>query len=217
MTFNGRERRNSVENITDRTSNPFGMSPPCDRFVPGYGDANADFHVIGDHPGIHGGCETGVPFTNEPGRCLQRALSEAGLLESGAEPSVNGTFLSYLHMALSDGTPTEHEYLDMERFFDAELRAIAAHVLLPVGKRATRHVIENFTARETCGIEMETLHASEIRGRGFLVYPIREPAEWTDDEAERLIKALSELQATDFYREVDLGRFHPGDDTYYVR
>lgn len=217
MTFNGRERRSSVENITDRTSNPFGMSPPCDRFVPGYGDANADFHVIGDHPGIHGGCETGVPFTNEPGLRLQRALSEAGLVEPGTKPDVNATFLSYLHMALPAGTPTEREYLDMERFFDAELRAIAAHVLLPVGERATRHVIENFTARETSEIEMETLHATEIRGSGFLVYPIREPVEWNTDEAKRLVKALLELQATDFYREVDLGRFHPGDDSYYVR
>ena len=39
-----------MENVTDRTSNPFDMRPPCERFVPGYGDANADFHVAGDHP-----------------------------------------------------------------------------------------------------------------------------------------------------------------------
>mgnify|MGYP002760407047 CR=1 FL=1 len=49
-----------MENVTDRTSNPFGMHPPCEQFVPGYGDANAAFHVVGDHPGAHGGVDTGV-------------------------------------------------------------------------------------------------------------------------------------------------------------
>ena len=49
-----------MENVTDRTSNPFGMHPPCEQFVPGYGDANAAFHVVGDHPGVHGGVDTGV-------------------------------------------------------------------------------------------------------------------------------------------------------------
>lgn len=39
------------------------MEPDCERFVPGCGDANADFHVIGDRPGVHGGIKTGVPFT----------------------------------------------------------------------------------------------------------------------------------------------------------
>ena len=52
-----------VRNVTGRQSNPFGLSPSCESFVPGYGDANADFHVVGDHPGVHGGCETGIPFT----------------------------------------------------------------------------------------------------------------------------------------------------------
>jgi len=42
------------------------MRPDCESFVPGYGDANADFHVVGDHPGVHGGVDAGIPFTGEP-------------------------------------------------------------------------------------------------------------------------------------------------------
>lgn len=216
----------SVENVTDRTSNPFGMSPPCERFVPGYGDANANFHVIGDHPGVHGGAETGVPFTNEAGIQLQRALGTAELIEQPDEvkPELNETFFSYIHTCVPSGTPTEREYVDMERFFDAELRAIAAHVLLPVGTRATQHVIETYTAlsrdasMETeTETEMDDLHATEIRGSGFLVYPILDPSEWQSDEDKQLVQALSALQATDFYREVDLGRFLPSDEPYHVR
>jgi uracil-DNA glycosylase family 4 len=194
------------------------MSPPCERFVPGYGDANADFHVIGDHPGVHGGSGTAVPFTNEAGMRLQRALSAAGLLDPGDEPDMNGTFFSYVYMCVVDETPTERAYVDMERFFDAELRAISAHVLLPVGERATRHVLETYTARaQSVSMDMNELHANEIRGRGFLVYPILDPSEWHVDEDEQLVQALSDLQATDFYQEVDLGRFLPSDEPYHVR
>jgi uracil-DNA glycosylase len=250
-----------VENVTDRVSNPFGMQPPCERFVPGYGDANADFHVIGDHPGIHGGwtddSDAGagagseadgdgdgdgdagstpdagtahpndpvrVPFTNAAGLRLQRALADAGLLERvGDPPLVARTFLSYLHMCVPDGdAPREADYGDLERFFDAELRAIAAHVLLPVGVRAVRHVLANYTARahrHDVDGELDGLHGRELHGSGWLVVPVKEPADWDDEgrDHRRLVDGLRELQRTDFRREADLGRFLSGDDSWYVR
>lgn len=211
-----------MRNVTDRTSNPFGFHPPCERFVPGYGDANADFHVIGDHPGVHGGIDTGVPFTETPGaEALQSTLQASGLLATtGDQPTVNGTYLSYLHLCVppTDHQPTDSEYTDMEPFFDAELRAIAAHVLLPVGARATRHVFETCTARPwTASTTMTDLHATEIRGSGWLVVPIADPADWSADDSEALATALDRLQATDFRRESDLGRFIAGSDPYYVR
>ncbi|RJX44228.1 uracil-DNA glycosylase [Halonotius aquaticus] len=211
-----------MRNVTDRTSNPFDFHPPCERFVPGYGDANADFHVIGDHPGIHGGVDTGVPFTETPGaEALQSVLEATGLLETtGDRPTVNATYLSYLHLCVppADGQPTDREYTELEPFFDAELRAIAAHVLLPVGERATRHVFETCTARPwTPATEMADLHATEIRGSGWLVVPIAEPADWGPDDGDALKTALDRLQATDFRRESDLGRFIAGSDPYYVR
>jgi len=228
-----------VENVTDRTSNPFGMRPSCEAFVPGYGDANADFHVIGDHPGVHGGEPTGVdeagdplriPFTGEAGLRLQAALVEGGLLaEAGDRPVVDRTFLSYLYACVpdsaagrdgaseGDGTPTERDYAAMEPFFDAELRAIAAHVLLPVGERAIRHVFENYTAQPATDVDSAALHATEVLGSGFLIYPIRDPRAWEEGDRERLISALRELRATDFRREADLGRFLPGETPYYVR
>jgi uracil-DNA glycosylase family 4 len=208
-----------VENVTDRISNPFDMRPPCDRFVPGYGDANADFHVIGDHPGVHGGVDTGVPFTNEAGLRLQRALAEGGLLRTAGEaPEVERTFMSYVHMCLPDGEPSERDYADLDRFFDAELRAIAAHVLLPVGGRATERVVDNYSARgHKHSRDMDDLHGTEILGSGFLIVPIKDPAEWEECDHDRLVAGLRELQRTDFRREVDLGRFLAGDEPYRVR
>ncbi|EMA50065.1 MULTISPECIES: uracil-DNA glycosylase family protein [Halococcus] len=208
-----------MQNVTDRTSNPFGMRPPCEQFVPGYGDANADFHVIGDHPGVHGGVETGVPFTNAAGRRLQRVLHAAGLLDEpdSDAPTTDETFFSYLHTCVAD-EPTPASYADCERFFDAELRAISAHVLLPVGERATRYVLEHYTARPVAGdLDMDALHATELRGGGWLVLPVTELADWTEDDADRLTRALETLLATDYRRETDLGRFIPGGDSYRVR
>ncbi|MFB6090846.1 MAG: uracil-DNA glycosylase family protein [Halobellus sp.] len=209
-----------MENVTDRTSNPFGMRPPCERYVPGYGDANADFHVVGDRPEVHGGLDTGVPFTSDAGRRLQAALVEADLLRSaGDRPEVRETFLSYLHLCASGpDTPPQSSYDDLERFFDAELRAIAAHVLLPVGERATRHVLETYTAQAwKTEVEMDSLHGTEIRGSGFLVVPIAEPAEWEDTHHDRLVDGIDALRSTDYRREADLGRFDPGGDPYLVR
>src|SRR5699024_1474162 len=84
-----------MKNVTDRTSNPFGMHPPCEAFVPSYGDANADFHLIGDHPGVHGGRSTGVPFTNTAGRKLLSVFETVGLLSApdSDAPEVENLFL----------------------------------------------------------------------------------------------------------------------------
>lgn len=198
------------------------MEPSCDRFVPGYGDANAAFHVIGDHPGVHGGSETEVPFTELSSVMrLQDVLKETRLLRTtGSEPIVDSTFLSYLHMCVPNpsGTPTESEYTDMERFFDAELRAIGAHVLFPVGQRATTHVLEQYTAQAwKTTVDMDQLHGTEIRGSGWLVIPIKEPADWTAADHDRLVESITTLRSTDFRRETDLGRFVAGNDPYYVR
>ena len=211
-----------MRNVTDRISNPFGMEPACSEFVAGYGDANADFHVIGDHPNVHGGVDTGIPFTDTPtAERLQSVLADTGLLRTtGDEPTVGPTYLSYLHMCVpeTDTTPTAADYTDMERFFDAELRAIAAHVLFPVGERATDQVLKQYTALAwKTEVDMDRLHATELQGSGWLVMPIKEPADWADGDADRLTEAITDLQATDFRRETDLGRFIAGSDPYYVR
>lgn len=199
-----------VQNVTDRTSNPFGMRPPFDRTPPGdrtavfgYGDANADFHLIGDYPGRHGGAETGVPFTgSDSGRALQDVFREVGFVSGPpAEPVCENLFCSYVHMCrLPDGrTPTQEEYDDLERYFDAELRAINAHILMPVGEQATDHVLREYTTqRHRIDLDMAALHATEIRGRGFLIVPIREPTEWEDTEREALVARLEAILGRDY-------------------
>ncbi|QSW99068.1 uracil-DNA glycosylase family protein [Haloterrigena alkaliphila] len=199
-----------MKNVTERTSNPFGLRPPFDRTGPdertavfGYGDANADFHLIGDHPGVHGGRRSGVPFTEtESGVAIGEVARAVGFAEGPTDrPTLENLYCSYVHMCCppEGETPTEEEYAILERFFDAELRAINAHILLPVGERATDHVLREYTTqRGRLDLDMAALHASEIRGRGFLVVPIREPTEWEDTDREALVARLEAILGRDY-------------------
>jgi uracil-DNA glycosylase family 4 len=217
-----------VEHVTDRTSNPFGMRAPCEGWegersepsddragrgtsgsaessvVYGYGDPNGDFHLIGDHPGAHGGRETGIPFTGSTaGERLQPVLAELGFSADADadEPAYDDLFTSYRYMCPTpdDRPPTDDEYARLERYFDAELRAINAHVLLPVGERATDHVLRSYTTRaHKVDLDMRSLHAGEVRGRGFMVVPVRDPDEWADGDRDRLLAKLAAVLESDY-------------------
>ena len=212
-----------MDYIADDDRNPFGMTPPCDRFVPGYGDTGAHFHLVGDNPAVHGGLDTGIPFTDRPwspeffdalgrGGLIEHVDLAAGVLDPGQ------TFLSYLHMCDPDEKVlTDADYDALEPFFDAELRAITAHVLLPVGARATAHVLDTYTARPATDIDMDAVHATEIRGSGWLVFPIKDPSEWDANDAKRLVDGLASLKERDYRQTSDLGRFLAGDESYLVR
>jgi uracil-DNA glycosylase len=183
-----------VQRVTDRVSNPFGMRAPGEPAVYGYGDANADFHVIGADAETHGGAGTGIPFTgSEAGRRIQSVLDAAGC---AAEPysdrhDLENCYLSYLR--ISPGDPD-----DLERYIDAELRAINAHILLPVGDDALSYVVSEFTTRGDAPADSARLHADEIRGRGFLVVPIKEPTEWNAGDETAIVDRLEDLLESDY-------------------
>lgn len=199
-----------MHSIAAQISNPFGLRPPFDvsdegdvPAVPGYGDPNADVHVIGDHPGSHGGTSTGVPFTDsEPGRAIQRVLRAVGLLDGPRDrPTVENCFLSYIHMCTPprDRSPDPAEYDRLERYFDAELRAVNAHILVPVGERATDRVLRSYTnQRDRLTLDLEALHATEVRGRGFLVVPLSDPETWDEAAADSAVARLEAILDRDY-------------------
>lgn len=216
--------------VTDRQRNPFDLRPPCSNpcsahhdAVFGYGDPNADFHLIGDHPGVHGGASTGIPFSDtDAGKRLLAVMESVEFISDwhDGQPVLDNLFMSYLHCCCTDHgeAPTPAAYRSLERFFDAELRAIAAHVLMPVGETAIKHVLHEFTAKAVkLRGKHQTLHADEVKGRGFLVIPIRDPSTWDDVDGHQLESQLSATLATDYRQTSDLTRFLATDDLYYVR
>lgn len=184
-----------MERVTDRVSNPFGMQAPEEPAVYGYGDANADFQVIGADAEAHGGAETGVPFTaSVAGERLQSVLYAAGFAAEpySDEPDLENCYLSYLR--ISPGDP-----VDLERYVDAEIRALNAHILLPVGEDALRYVLREFTTQTRSLLaDSARLHADEVRGRGFLVVPVREPADWEPGDESALVERLKALLDSDY-------------------
>lgn len=204
------------------------MRPDCDEpcsnaaeAVLGYGDPNADWHLIGDHPGIHGGAASGIPFTgSDAGNRLLSVFETVGLIEwTGDTIEARSLYLSYLHPCCppAGSTPDDAAYTDLERLFDAELRAVAAHVLLPVGQRPLEHVLRHFTAVPVDGQTARDLHGIDLSGSGFLVVPIRDPRQWNAEDEQSLIDALEGLLASDYHQAADLTRFFPSGNQYLVR
>jgi uracil-DNA glycosylase len=214
-------KASDVEFVSETARNPFGIRPDCERFVPGYGDASADFHVVGDHPGVHGGRSSEVPFTDRPwSDAFFDALERGGLLAvTDDELVTHGTFLSYLHACDPGKTvPDADAYAAMEPYFDAELRAVTAHILFPVGARATEHVLSHYTSKAVPDpLDMDALHGQERQGAGWLVVPVADPAEWTDGDADHLADRIEATLETDYRQVSDLGRFIAGGDPYFVR
>jgi uracil-DNA glycosylase family 4 len=191
-----------VENVTEETSNPFGMDVGGPA-VYGYGDANADFQVVGDHPGRHGGVGTGVPFTGSvAGVRLQRVLHDVGFtVERYADrPRLENCYVSYVHPGIPEGRdPSDASYADMERFLDAELRAINPHIILAVGDRALSYALREHTSLENkLPHDAAALHAEEIRGRGFLVVAVKDPDRWAPGDERALRERLEALLASDY-------------------
>ena len=182
------------------------MRPPCigGARICGYGDPSADFHLIGDHAGIHGGTDTHVPFTSSPvGRQIQGLLFDLGFLASpyADRPIVTNLYMNYLYMCpvSPSDRPTRPQYLDHDRFFDAELRAVNAHILLPVGRRATDRVLEAYTTqRRKVPHSMRERHALEVRGRGFLVVPVLDPRAWRAGDRRQIRTTLERILASDY-------------------
>jgi uracil-DNA glycosylase len=213
-----------VDFLACEERDPFDLDPPCERAVPSFGPTDADFHVVGDHPGVHGGTETGIPFTDQPwSERFFDVLVGSGLVDAAdagiGDIESSRTFFSYLHSCVPvDGTPTAQSYDDLEPYFDSELRAITAHVLLPVGRQATAHVFESYTPIDAeRAADMPAIHGEHLHGSGWLVVPVVDPAEWTDGLAETLVDSLRELVDSDYRQISDLGRFLPGKEPYYVR
>jgi len=151
--------------------------------------------VIGADADAHGGAETGVPFTGSvAGERLQAVLHAVGFAADpySDAPELENCYLSYLR--LSPGDPA-----DIERYIDAELRALNAHILLAVGDDAFEYVLREFTTRaRSVPADSSRLHAGEVRGRGFLVVPVREPAEWEPGDDSALVDRLEALLDGDY-------------------
>jgi uracil-DNA glycosylase family 4 len=191
--------------------NPFNMDEECqncalcerrERVVHGYGDVGADFLFVGEAPSA-GAEATGVPFTgDERGERLQSVLGRLGLsnsLPASGRPELDNAYLTYLTRCRHpDRSPTDEEVVTCEPYLNAEIRTINPEILVPVGERALAEVAAEYTTTPAAELDPREHHAESVRGRGFELFPMLDPADLTDAEADAFVDAFESLMDRDY-------------------
>ncbi|MFB6071543.1 MAG: uracil-DNA glycosylase family protein [Halobacterium sp.] len=196
----------------DTRRNPYGMDEDCrncpglcdvrDRVVHGYGDVGADFVFVGEAPS-EAAERTGVPFTgDEAGERFQHILGSVGLnysLPDSEEPELENAYLAYLTRCRHpDRGPSDEEVVTCEPYLNADIRMINPEILVPVGQRPLTELGKEYTTQPADDLDVETHHATAIRGRGFELVPMIHPADQTDEETEAFVEFFLELQGQDY-------------------
>ncbi|MFB6236016.1 MAG: uracil-DNA glycosylase family protein [Halopenitus sp.] len=195
--------------------NPFGMDEDCENcdalcgsresLVHGYGDVGGEFLVVGEAP-TPGADRTGIPFTgDEAGERVQSIFADLGFVRSepaATEPDVQNIFFTYLTRCRHpERAPTDEEVATCEPFLNAEIRMINPQIIVPVGDRALEALAIDYTTRKPESFDVETEHATTIRGRGFELVPMKNPGRMTDADAEAFHEHMRENVLSRDYRQ----------------
>jgi uracil-DNA glycosylase len=113
-------------------------------------------------------------------------------------PEIENTYLTYpTRCRHPDHAATDEEIGRCDPFLNAEVRMINPEVLIPVGGRALQVLVaDHTTLQESPAIE--EAHATEIRGRGFLLVPMCDPAEQTDADRQAWLDTMGEVLDGDY-------------------
>jgi len=193
-------------------SNPFGMDEECrncpalcdarTNVVHGYGDVGADFCFVVDAPGP-GADDTGVPaFHDDGGDRFRRVLERLMLCAADSprdEPDLSNAYVtSIARCHHPDRDPTDAEVGNCEPYLNAELRMINPEILVPVGDRPLAELAVDYTTTDADELSVDEHHAESVRGRGFELVPMRDPATMTDEETQAFVEHFAELMASDY-------------------
>jgi len=195
------------------TANPFSMDEECrncpalcetrTQVVHGYGNVGADFLLVGERPSAAAD-EVGVPFagTDEAGDRFRSILGRLGLyrLDSDpAAPEVGNAFLTYLTRCRDpDRGPTDEEVGNCDPYLNAEVRMINPEVIVPVGQRTLEAIGSEYTTEPVADLDVVADHGERIRGRGFELVPMIDPADQTDDDEQAFVESFAALMASDY-------------------
>ena len=195
--------------------NPFGMDEQCtncpglceerSNVVHGYGDVGGEFIFIAERPS-EGADTAGIPFTgDETGRRLQWILGELGFVRSepdAAEPDMQNAFCTYLTRCRHpDREPTESEINTCEPYLNAEIRMMNPQIIVPIGQRVIESLAMEYTTQSPEDFDIEEVHATTVRGRGFELVPMLELDEQTDADSEAFIEHMTENVFSRDYRQ----------------
>jgi uracil-DNA glycosylase family 4 len=204
-----------VDANQNQLRNPFAMDTECencpelcgarDRVVHGYGDVGGEFLVVGERPTAAAEAN-GVPFTGAgAGERVQSIFADLGFVRSApdaTEPDVQNVFFTNLTRCRHpERDPTDREVDTCEPFLNAEIRMINPQIIVPVGERPLRELAVEYTTRRPDSFDVDAEHATTIRGRGFELVPMKDPAEMSDAEADAFREHMRESVLSRDYRQ----------------
>jgi len=193
-------------------ANPFGMDADCrhcpalcetrERVVHGYGDVGADFLFVAEAPDAAAEAN-GVPLTGgDRGEHFQDLLGHLGLSNSlpDAEwPELENAYVTCLTRCRHpERPPTDDEVGNCEPFLNAEVRSINPEILIAVGERPFRELLADYTTDDPAAYDLAESHATTVRGRGFELVPMVDPAAQSEADAEAFLKHFAALMARDY-------------------
>jgi uracil-DNA glycosylase family 4 len=191
-------------------SNPFDMDEACrncdvlcetrTQIVHGYGDVGAEFVFVGGAPRA-GADRIGVPFAGAEGEAVFDVLAQLGFCPSpdSDRPDLDNVFLTYCTRCRHpEREPTEAEIRNCDAFLTAEIRMINPEILVPVGQQALETLGVEYTTTPAAELSVDEHHATSIRGRGFELVPMRDPATASEDDLAAFVDALGALMSGDY-------------------
>ncbi|MFB6111431.1 MAG: uracil-DNA glycosylase family protein [Halobacteriaceae archaeon] len=193
-------------------ANPFGMDEDCqrcdalcatrERVVHGYGDTEADFLFVGPAPTAAAEA-AGVPLVGgDRGQRFQDLLGRLGLshsLPTATEPELENTYLTSLTRCRHpDREPTTAEIQACEDYRTAEIRMINPEILVPIGELTLDVLAQEYTTTPAAELTLPEYHARSIRGRGFELVPMIDPADQSDAEFHAYLDSFEALMARDY-------------------
>ncbi|WP_435332660.1 uracil-DNA glycosylase [Haloarchaeobius sp. TZWWS8] len=192
----------------DDLANPYGMDEDCEncslcetreRVVHGYGDVGADFLFVGEAPSA-GDEAAGVPLaTDETFRSILERLMLCASDSPIDDPQLANVFCTTLTRCRHpERGPTDEEIATCEPYLNAEIRMINPEILVPVGERALAELGEEYTTKPAAELDVHEHHGETIRGRGFELVPMIDPAEQTEEETQTFVERFARLMATDY-------------------
>jgi uracil-DNA glycosylase family 4 len=193
-----------VDARQDTIANPFGMDETCEQcpelcdprtqVVHGYGDVAADFLFVGERPAPDADRD-GVPFAGLD--AMDRILSALGFYDGDTE--IDNAFLTHLTRCRHDErVPTDEEVLTCEPYLNAEIRMINPEIIVPVGERALVEIATEYTTTPADEFSLPDDHATTIRGRGFEIVPLVDPADASDEQVETFLEHFEDIFGRDY-------------------
>lgn len=109
--------------------------------VVGAGAINSLVFFLGESPGRFGADQTGVPFTRDrSGKLLRKLIEEIGLRSEEIYTS-NVVKCNPRNEQGNNRCPSNQEIANCREYLQAELKAVRAKVMVPLGELAARELI----------------------------------------------------------------------------